>query len=92
MSQCPQCGAEAPEDAWNCPACRVNLYWAHQHYEELTRIRAEQGLSARPSTPPFLVAVHRRELGDRANRGLMTMNKVRTIARRVMRGEATDLP
>jgi hypothetical protein len=89
---CPQCGAEAPEDAWNCPSCRINLYWAHQHYEELVHIRQQQGLENRPSTPPFLIKVHARELGERAERGLNVMNKVRSIARRVMRGEATELP
>jgi hypothetical protein len=90
--RCPHCGTEAPEDAWNCPSCRINLYWAHQHYEELARIRSQQGLASRTSTPPFLVTVSRRELNDRAARGLNVMNKVRIIARRVMNGAASELP
>lgn len=85
--QCPQCGAETPNDAWNCVSCRINLYWAHEHYEELARIRARQSIEKRPSSPPFLVNIHRHELGERARRGLNGMNKVREIARRVMRDE-----
>jgi hypothetical protein len=90
--RCPQCGTEAPEDAWNCPTCRINLYWAHQHFEELARILSQQGTASRTSTPPFLVAVSSRELNDRDARGLNVMNKVRIIARRVMNGEASELP
>ena len=90
--RCPQCGTEAPEGAWNCPSCRINLYWAHQHYEELAGIRRQQGIESRPSTPPFLVNVSQRELASRANRGLNVMNKVRAIARRIMNGEAAELP
>lgn len=88
--RCPQCGAETPDDAWNCPTCRINLYWAHEHYDELARIRAQQSLDERPKTPPFLVKVHQRELGARAKRGLNGMNKVREIARRVMRDESGE--
>jgi hypothetical protein len=86
--QCPQCGAEAPDSAWNCPVCRVNLYWAHQHQTELTRLRERQGLNTPPSSPPFLLNVHKRALDERAAHGGNTENKVRAIARRVMRGEA----
>lgn len=89
---CPQCGAETPEGEWNCVSCRVNLYWAHRHYEELARIRAEQGLDVRANTPPFLIGVSRREFSERAKRGGLAMNKVRTIARRVMRGETSEQP
>jgi hypothetical protein len=85
--RCPQCGAETPDDSWNCVSCRINLYWAHEHYEELAHIRERQHLNSRPSTPPFLVKVHQRELDARAKRGLNGMNKVREIARRVMRGD-----
>jgi hypothetical protein len=88
--RCPQCDAETPDDEWNCVACRVNLYWAHQHYAELARIRAQQNLDTQPSTPPFLVKAHRRELSARAKRGLDGMNKVREIARRTMREEPTE--
>jgi hypothetical protein len=87
--QCPQCGAETPDDNWNCVNCRINLYWAHEHYEELARIREQQRLGAQPSTPPFLVKAHREELRERAERGLNGMNKVREIARRAMHGDST---
>ncbi len=82
--QCPQCGAETPDDKWNCVSCRVNLYWAHEHYEELARIREQQGLQAAPAVPAFLTQSHRKELNERAARGLDKMNKVREIARRAM--------
>ncbi len=90
--QCPQCGAESPDDAWNCVSCRINLYWAHQHYGELAHIRERQGLEIRASTPAFLVKVHERALHDRASRGGEAMNKVRSIARSIMRGETTQAP
>ena len=90
--QCPQCGAETPDEEWNCVSCRVNLYWAHQHYEELARIREQQGLDTHANTPPFLVKSHHREMGDRARRGGPVESKVRSIARRIMRGEATEQP
>jgi hypothetical protein len=72
-------------------SCRINLYWAHQHFAELARIREQQGLQTRASTPAFLLTSHQREMGERARRGGQE-NKVRMIARRVMRGEATDQP
>ena len=90
--QCPQCGVETPDDAWNCVSCRVNLYWAHQHFGELARIRGQQGLEARPPTPSFLVSSHKKEMTERAPRYAQIESKVRTIARRIMRGEATGQP
>ncbi len=90
--QCPQCGAESPDDAWNCVSCRINLYWAHQHYDELARIRERQGLDTRASSPPFLVNIHQRAMGERAARGGDAMSKVRSIARRVMQGETEEVP
>jgi hypothetical protein len=89
---CPQCGAETPDDEWNCVSCRVNLYWAVAHGAELKQIRTGQGLDARPSTPPFLVGVSKRELAARNGRGYAAMNKVRVIARRVIRGEVSEKP
>ena len=73
-------------------SCRINLYWAHQHFAELAHIREQQGLQTRASTPAFLLTSHQREMGARARRGRQLENKVRMIARRVMRGEATDHP
>jgi hypothetical protein len=73
-------------------SCRINLYWAHQHFAELARIREQQGLTTRASTPAFLLTSHKREMRDRARRGGQLENKVRMIARRVMCGEAADQP
>jgi hypothetical protein len=89
--RCPQCGADTPEEEWNCVSCRINLYWAHQHFAELAHIRERQGLTTRASTPAFLLTSHQREMGARARRGGQE-NKVRMIARRVMRGQATEQP
>jgi hypothetical protein len=83
--RCPQCGAETPETEWNCVSCRMNVYWASQHYDDLSRIRNEQGLSASVPTPSFLVEVHARAMDERAGRGGRVEHKVRQIARRAMR-------
>jgi hypothetical protein len=92
LMRCPQCGTESPDDAWNCSSCRINLYWAHQHYHELARIRDRQGLETRASTPSFLVTVHKRALQERASRGGDDENKVRRIARQIMKGETEQEP
>jgi hypothetical protein len=83
--KCPQCGAETPEQEWNCVSCRVNVYWASQHYDDLTEIRRDQGLSARTPTPAFLIAAHERAMQERAGRGGRIEHKVREIARLAMR-------
>jgi hypothetical protein len=88
--RCPQCGSETPDEEWNCVACRVNLYWAHQHYGELARIREQQGLAKSPPTPSFLIASHQAAMHERAASGNQEDNKVRIIARRVMRGEVAE--
>jgi hypothetical protein len=90
--RCPQCGADTPDEAWNCVSCRINLYWAHQHFAELARIREQHGWQTRASTPAFLLTSHQRAMGERARRDGQLENKVRMIARRVMRGEATEQP
>ena len=38
MTECPQCDTMNDDDAKNCQGCRVNLYWAFQHYEELAAL------------------------------------------------------
>jgi hypothetical protein len=83
--KCPQCGVETPEEEWNCASCRINVYWASQHYDELARIRQEHGLRPVTSTPPFLLETHRNAMDDRAGRGGRVEHKVREIARQVMR-------
>jgi hypothetical protein len=86
--KCPQCGAETPDEEWNCSSCRVNVYWANQHYEELAEIRREHGLAAEASTPPFLIKTHQNAMDERADRGGRVEHKVRQIARMVMRKKA----
>jgi hypothetical protein len=82
--QCPQCGAETPDEEWNCVSCRMNVYWASQHFETLAEIRRRKGLAATP-TPPFLVRAHEHAMSERAARGGRVEHKVRRIARRAMR-------
>jgi hypothetical protein len=82
--RCPQCGAATPESEWNCVSCRMNLYWASQHYEQLAHIRRRQGVFEAADTPPFLRRVHELEMSERADRGGRAENKVRQIARRAM--------
>jgi hypothetical protein len=35
--------------------CRINIYWAFQHYSELAAIRESEELPPAPETPPFLL-------------------------------------
>ena len=87
--QCPQCGAQTPDEGWNCVSCRVNVYWASQHYRDLAGIRERQGLRDAADTPSFLLAAHAAAMGERANRGGNVEHKVRQIARRVMSGQTS---
>ena len=43
------------DDIKNCKGCRVNMYWAFQHFDELASLRKSRGMSARPQTASFLV-------------------------------------
>jgi hypothetical protein len=88
--KCPQCGAETPDEEWNCVSCRMNVYWASQHYDDLAGLRRRQGLRDTADTPPFLLAAHASAMDDRAGRGGKVEHKVRQIARRVMREQARD--
>ncbi len=89
---CPQCGAENDSEQWNCVSCRINLYWASQHFDELASLREQKGLDPHAQTPAFLINVSQHELAARASRGDSGDSKVRTIARRVMNGEAEEQP
>lgn len=60
MIECPQCGTTNEEAAKNCSVCRINLYWAVQHYQELAAIRTASQLDPAPETPAFLVASSQR--------------------------------
>ncbi|MEA2315108.1 MAG: hypothetical protein QOI03_1800 [Solirubrobacteraceae bacterium] len=84
--KCPQCGLETPNGEWNCVRCRINVYWASQHYNDLASIRDRQGLTAAPPTPSFLLGAHARAMTERASRGGAIENKVRKIARAALRG------
>jgi hypothetical protein len=82
--QCPQCGAQTPEDEWNCISCRMNVYWASQHYESLAGLRRQHDQPAAADTPPFLRVVHERAMRERAEHGGRVEHRVRQIARRTM--------
>lgn len=86
--RCPQCGTETPDDEWNCGSCRMNVYWASQHYADLARIRQQQGIPGTADTPRFLVRAHENAMTERAPHGGLVEHKVRQIARRAMRRQA----
>lgn len=90
--KCPQCAAQTPDDEWNCVSCRMNLYWASQHYDDLARIRQGQGLRDSPETPPFLLVTHAAVMQERAARGGKAEHRVRQIARRAMGERARGRP
>jgi hypothetical protein len=60
MTECPQCGTMNEDDTKNCKGCRVNMYWAFQHYEELAAIRMANKLTPRPETTHFLIETSQR--------------------------------
>jgi hypothetical protein len=60
MTKCPQCGALNEDHVKNCSGCRVNMYWAFQHYEELAFLREASKLAPRPDTSPFLIETSKR--------------------------------
>ena len=55
MTECPQCGTMNEDDVKNCSKCRINMYWAAQHYQELAVIRQAGKLTPAPETPSFLI-------------------------------------
>lgn len=71
-------------------SCRVNVYWATRHYDELARIRREHGLSSVTPTPAFLVKTHESAMDDRADRGGRIEHRVRQIARVFVRQKSKD--
>lgn len=60
MVECPQCATMNEDNVKNCSGCRVNMYWAFQHYEELAALREANKLAPRSETPPFLVNTSKR--------------------------------
>jgi len=55
MIECPQCGITNEDNVKNCKGCRINMYWAFQHYDELAGIRQVNKLESRPETATFLI-------------------------------------
>ncbi len=55
MTECPQCGIMNDDDVKNCTGCRINMYWAFQHYEELATLRQANQLPPSPQSASFLV-------------------------------------
>lgn len=55
MTVCPQCGTINEDHIKNCVNCRINMYWAFQHYQELATIRESEELPPTPETPAFLL-------------------------------------
>ncbi len=55
MAECPQCGTKNEDDVKNCKGCRINMYWAYQHYQELADLRQSNKLPTRPQSASFLV-------------------------------------
>lgn len=90
--KCPQCGAVTPDDEWNCGSCRMNVYWASRHYDDLAQIRSQQGLRAPADTPSFLLAAHDGAMTERADHGGRDEHRVRQIARRAMRATRQARP
>lgn len=87
--RCPNCGTAISDQEWNCPTCRMNVYWASQHYDRLAQIRDEQGLGQEAETPEFLREAHRRAMSERPDAGVV--HKVRQVARRMMAAGAGDV-
>jgi hypothetical protein len=86
--KCPNCGAQLAEEAWNCDACRMNVYWATQHYDDLAGIRRQQSLPESAPTPTFLLSAHERAMNERVERDGVVEHKVRVIARQAIRRHA----
>ena len=87
--KCPHCLEETADDALNCGACHINLYWAKNHYAGLAELRSEQGLDPSVKTSPaFLVKAHDDAVAERRRRPDEVARKMRSFARR--RSDAED--
>lgn len=86
--RCPQCGEETPDEEWNCISCRMNLYWASQHHDDLAELREEKGLPRVAPSPPFLIQAHKDTAEARTEKGGQVEGKVRSVARKVMRNQS----
>lgn len=81
---CPQCGTQTLDDEWNCQSCRMNVYWASQHYADLANMRLGDRSVIAWATPAFLLEAHRRAMEERDAHGGRVEHKVRQVARRTM--------
>jgi hypothetical protein len=87
--KCPQCHEETPDDALNCTACHINLYWAKNHYEDLAKVRGDQGLErSTNSSPGFLVQAHDDAVAERGRHPEAVAKKMRTFARKMQDPES----
>jgi hypothetical protein len=43
------------DDVKNCKGCRVNMYWAFQHFEELAALRQANQLPPSAASASFLI-------------------------------------
>lgn len=81
--KCPRCQEETPDDALNCAACHINLYWARNHYQDLATVRVEQGLDrSATSSPSFLVRAHDDAISERGRHPEEVARKMRSFARK----------
>lgn len=55
---CPRCGTENPPSAMNCMQCRINLQFAQQNPDEVTRIINEQGRHSLTPIREFNIGGH----------------------------------
>ncbi|HEX4863448.1 MAG TPA: hypothetical protein VFV02_05220 [Acidimicrobiales bacterium] len=87
--KCPQCLEETPDDGLNCAACHINLYWAKNHYEDLARVRSDQGLNRSVKTSPtFLIRAHDDAVAERRRHPEEVARKMRIFARKKMDAES----
>ncbi|HEX7737350.1 MAG TPA: hypothetical protein VF458_21060 [Ktedonobacteraceae bacterium] len=76
MTACPQCGTMNEDNVKNCSQCRINMYWAYQHFQELAAIRENNKLAPAPQSPVFLLETSKKvDQGPTANWLFHTIKK-----------------
>lgn len=86
--KCPHCLEETPDDGLNCTACHINLFWAKNHYQDLARLRSDQGLNGSvKSSPTFLIRAHDDAVAERRRRPDEVARKMRTFSRKKLDAE-----
>ena len=89
--RCPQCGTDNTDDAWNCISCRINLYWAVQHFEALAKLREEHGMPSGATSAGFLIKAHEHAMAERTEQTIPE-SKVRAAARQIIRRKSLGDP